>query len=47
MVVLPIVLILIAVARGRRGRGQWLGLLGRLLMLGPAVGFAIGGLGSW
>jgi sodium/hydrogen antiporter len=48
VVVLPIVLILIAVATGQAGgAAEWLGFLGRLLLLGPAVGFAIGGLGSW
>ena len=45
---LPIVLVLIAVAAGEAGgAGEWLSLLGRLFVVGPAVGFAIGGAGSW
>ena len=48
IVVLPIVLVLIAVATGQAGgAGGWLSLLGRLFLLGPAVGFAIGAAGSW
>ena len=48
IVVLPIVLVLIAVATGEAGgAGEWLSLLGRLFVVGPAVGFAIGGAGSW
>jgi sodium/hydrogen antiporter len=48
VVVLPAVLILIAVAAGRTGgTWEWLSLLGRVFLLGPAVGFAIGGIGSW
>jgi NhaP-type Na+/H+ or K+/H+ antiporter len=48
VVVLPIVLILIAVATGQAGgAAEWLTFLGRLFLLGPAVGFAIGGVGSW
>lgn len=48
IVVLPVVLILIAVARSRMGGiGDWASFLGQLLILGPAIGFAIGGAGSW
>ncbi len=48
LVVLPIVLILIAVANvAATGAGEWLGLLARLLFVGPVIGFAIGGAGSW
>jgi NhaP-type Na+/H+ or K+/H+ antiporter len=62
VIVLPIVLILIAVATGGAhgtpaggaaggaggaGAGVWLSLLARLFVVGPAVGFGIGGLGSW
>lgn len=48
IVVLPIVLVLIAVAQGQGGgAAEWIGFLGRLLLVGPAVGFAIGGFGSW
>lgn len=48
LVVLPIVLVLIAVANvAATGAGEWLGLLARLLLIGPVIGFAIGGLGSW
>ena len=48
LVVLPILLVLIAVAQARvEGALGWLSLLAKLFLLGPAVGFAIGGLGSW
>jgi NhaP-type Na+/H+ or K+/H+ antiporter len=48
VVVLPIVLVLIAVAQGRAGGVQeWLLVLAELLLLGPAVGFTVGALGSW
>ena len=41
-------LVLIAVANvAATGAGEWLGLLVRLLLIGPVIGFAIGGLGSW
>ncbi len=47
-VVLPVVLILIAVAGSETGGvGGWVDFLARLLLLGPAIGFAIGGGGSW
>jgi len=48
LVVLPIVLILIALARGGMGGpSDWLGFLGRVFVLGPVVGFAVGGGGAW
>lgn len=48
MVILPVVLMLIAVARAQVGDTvQWPLFLGRLLLLGPAIGFAVGGIGSW
>jgi NhaP-type Na+/H+ or K+/H+ antiporter len=48
LVVLPMVLILIAVAQARFGGvGEWLIFLLQLLLLGPGVGFAAGGLGAW
>ncbi len=48
VVVLPIVLITIAVVKAQASTfGGWTLLLGKLLVLGPAVGFAIGALGSW
>ncbi len=48
LVVLPVILILIAVAQSEIGSPlAWSGFLFRLLVLGPAVGFIIGGLGSW
>ncbi len=48
LVVLPIILILIAVATAQASSaGDWLALVARLLLLGPAIGFAVGGIGSW
>jgi NhaP-type Na+/H+ or K+/H+ antiporter len=48
IVVLPIVLVLIAVAQARVGDAAgWVVFLGQLFLLGPLVGFAIGGIGSW
>lgn len=48
LVVLPIILILIAVANVEAsGFQEWVALLGRLLILGPAIGFLVGGIGSW
>ena len=48
IVVLPVVLILIAVA-ARQGGGtlDWAGFIAKLLVLGPVIGFAVGGVGSW
>ena len=48
IVILPVVLVLIAVAQEEMSSAAgWAGLLARLLLLGPAIGIAIGGLGSW
>ena len=48
IVVLPVVLILIAVATYQGGDSLgWAGFIGKLLLLGPAIGFAVGGVGSW
>lgn len=48
VVVLPVILILIAVAgKEVSGLSEWTDLLAKLLLLGPAIGFAVGGLGSW
>ena len=48
LVVLPVILVLIAVARSQVGSvGEWAPFLLKLLVLGPAIGFAIGGAGSW
>lgn len=48
IVVLPILLVLAAVARSEvGGAGDWALFLARILLVGPLVGFAIGGLGSW
>ena len=47
LVVLPVILVLIAVSLGEvNGAWSWLDFMVRLLVLGPAIGFAIGGLGS-
>src|SRR5688500_15166352 len=47
LVVLPLVLVLIALARGRMGgAGDWLTFLGQVFVLGPVVGFAVGGAGA-
>ena len=48
IVVLPVVLVLIAVALGNVGNAaDWAGFMAKLLLVGPAIGFAIGGVGSW
>lgn len=48
LVVLPLVLVLLAVAVGQVGSAaEWAGFLVRVFLLGPAVGFAIGAVGSW
>ena len=48
VVVLPVILVLIAVAAGRGGdAGGWSVFLVKLLVLGPAIGAAVGGVGSW
>jgi len=48
LVVLPVVVVLIAVATDQSGSaGGWVIFLVKLLVLGPAIGFAVGGVGSW
>ena len=48
IVVLPIILVLIAIAQARLGDAtSWLVFLGQLFLLGPLVGFLVGGAGSW
>ncbi len=48
LVVLPVVLVLIAVATDQGGSaGGWIVFLIKLLLLGPVIGFAVGGVGSW
>ena len=48
LIVLPVVLVLIAVANDEGSSfGGWSVFLVKLLLLGPAIGLAIGGLGSW
>jgi NhaP-type Na+/H+ or K+/H+ antiporter len=48
LVVLPVVLVLIAVATDQAGGAtDWAIFLAKLLVLGPAIGFAVGGVGSW
>ena len=48
VVVLPIVLVTVAVAKASASTlGEWALLLGKLLVLGPAIGFALGALGAW
>ena len=47
-IVLPVILVLISVAGARAGGAlEWSAFLAKLLILGPAIGFAIGGIGSW
>ena len=48
LVVLPTILILAAVATASSsGAAEWVTFLAKLLLLGPAIGFVVGGLGSW
>lgn len=48
IVVLPIILVLIAVARAEVGDAAgWLVFVLQILVLGPAVGFAVGAVGGW
>ncbi len=48
IVVLPVVLVLIAVANREVDRaGEWAVFLAKLVILGPAIGLVIGGLGGW
>jgi sodium/hydrogen antiporter len=48
IVVLPILLVLIAIAQADLGGiGDWVGFVAQLFVLGPAAGFAVGAVGSW
>lgn len=48
IIVLPVILVLIAVAQAQIGDAPgWALFLARLLLLGPVIGFAVGGIGSW
>lgn len=48
VVVLPVILVLIAVAQAEiSGIAAWLGFLGQLLVLSPVVGLVVGGVGAW
>jgi sodium/hydrogen antiporter len=48
VVVLPIVLVAIAVARAEASSALgWALILGKLLILGPAIGFGVGAVGAW
>jgi NhaP-type Na+/H+ or K+/H+ antiporter len=48
IVVLPVVLVLIGLARGKiGGPAEFLVFLGQVFLLGPAIGFVIGGTGAW
>jgi NhaP-type Na+/H+ or K+/H+ antiporter len=48
LVVLPVILVLIAVAREEAGGvGGWLEFAAELALVGPIIGLAIGGMGAW
>ena len=48
IVVLPVILVLIAVAANQGGDiPGWAAFMAKLLLLGPAIGFALGASGSW
>ncbi|NIR59939.1 MAG: hypothetical protein GWO02_10630, partial [Gammaproteobacteria bacterium] len=48
LVVLPVLLVLIAIAGDEAGSvGGWVAFGAQTLLLGPAIGFAIGGGGAW
>lgn len=48
VVVLPVVLVVIAIAKAQASTfGGWAAILGKLLVVGPAIGFAVGALGAW
>ncbi|MBI2821673.1 MAG: cation:proton antiporter [Acidobacteria bacterium] len=48
VIVLPVILLLIGVITSTAGGWvEWTGFVARLLLLGPAIGFVIGGSGSW
>lgn len=47
VIVLPLLLVLIAIGNDEvGGAGEWIAFAGKLLLLGPVVGFAVGGLGA-
>jgi NhaP-type Na+/H+ or K+/H+ antiporter len=48
IIVLPLILVLIAVVtKGAGTASDWVDFALRLLILGPAAGFAVGGIGAW
>jgi NhaP-type Na+/H+ or K+/H+ antiporter len=48
IIVLPVILMLIAIAQAKiNDASGWTLFLTRLLVLGPVIGFAVGGFGSW
>jgi sodium/hydrogen antiporter len=47
IIVLPLVLVLIALAKGSLSGGDWAILALKIFVIGPAFGFAIGGVGAW
>jgi NhaP-type Na+/H+ or K+/H+ antiporter len=48
VVVLPVVLVTIAISKASAATfGQWALLLGKLIVIGPAIGFTVGALGAW
>jgi sodium/hydrogen antiporter len=48
LIVLPLILVLVAVAtRGPGTAGEWTLFALRLLVIGPATGFVVGGFGAW
>lgn len=47
IIVLPLVLVLIALARGSLSGGDWALIALKIFVIGPAIGFAIGGAGAW
>lgn len=48
VVVLPVVLVTIAISKASAATiGQWALLLGKLIVIGPVIGFTVGALGAW
>jgi NhaP-type Na+/H+ or K+/H+ antiporter len=48
VVVLPVVLITIAISKASAATiGQWVLFLGKLIVIGPVIGFTVGALGAW
>jgi NhaP-type Na+/H+ or K+/H+ antiporter len=48
VVVLPVVLVTIAITNAQASTlGEWAALFGKLLVVGPAIGFAVGASGAW